>query len=80
MKESWEDFVDNRRIRYELVAIDEDTEEVVSKFTSHIDAADVSCESDNMQKEVDEHLRKEFDVEPDYDEIVKDERVLGYAD
>lgn len=60
-----------KSIRFELVAIDEDSEDVIAKSTSHIDIQDVVSEAENIQKQVDEYLRNEFDEEPDFDSEVK---------
>lgn len=69
---NWEDFQMSKSIRFELVAIDEDTEDVIAKATSNIDVQEVASEAENIQAQVDDYLRNEHDQEPDWDAEVKD--------
>lgn len=66
-----DEFVENKNIRYEIVAVDEDTDEVLAKSTSYTDVFDVASEAEQIQAQVDEYLIGEWSEEPDYDLQVK---------
>lgn len=67
------EFTEGRNIRFELVAIDEDNNDVIAKIVSHIDADEVASKSEVVQAQVDEYLINEyFEADPmDYDDAVK---------
>lgn len=67
----WERFLDTKNIRYELLAIDDDTDEVIARATSYIDVDDVVSESEHIADQVDEHLHDEFNEEQDFDSMAK---------
>lgn len=76
-----DEFAEQKNLRFEFRVIDEEVESedddgVVAMFTSHIDAAEVAGQSDNLQALADEYLINEyFESTPDYDEDAKQERV-----
>lgn len=67
----WDRFLDSKNIRYELMAIDDDTDEVIARATSYIDVNDVVSEADHIDDQVDEHLHDLYNEEQDFDSMAK---------
>jgi len=71
-KKAFDEWLIEQDVQYTLVATVND--HVVVESSSSIDINDVISESDSIEKHVAQYLQDEYNSEPDYDEMGKDDR------